>query len=86
MTYAFTLYDATTLKAAGKRVKTDGEQPPNHRLHSVGCINKERCDYITLELDVSTEDKLYFLVDSGADTSLVKSKKMLGMVELEPRD
>jgi len=34
----------------------------------------ERCDYVTLELDVSQGPKLYFLVDSGADISLVKSK------------
>ena len=39
---------------------------------SVGCLNKELCDYITLDLDVSKGDKLYFLVDSGADISLVK--------------
>jgi hypothetical protein len=64
----------------------DGEQPPDCRLHSVGSINKERCDYITLDLDVSTEDKLYFLVDSGEDISLVKSKKLLGTVEFKPRD
>jgi hypothetical protein len=39
-----------------------------------------------LELDVSRGDKLYFLVDSGADISLVKSKRLLGTAEFEPRD
>ena len=70
----------------GKRVKTEGEQPPDRRLDSVGCLNRELCDYTTLELDLSKEDKLYFLVDSGADISLVKSQKLLGTVEFEPRD
>jgi hypothetical protein len=39
-----------------------------------------------LELDVSKGDKLYFLVDSRADISLVKSRKLLGTAEFEPRD
>jgi len=49
-------------------------------------VNRERCDYITLELDVSQGRKLYFLVDSGADISLVKSYKLLGTAEFEPKD
>jgi hypothetical protein len=53
---------------------------------SVGCANRERCDYITLELDVSQGHKLHFLVDSGADISLVKSYKLLGTAEFEPTD
>ena len=38
------------------------------------------------ELDVSQGRQLYFLVDSGADISLVKRKKLLGTAEWEPRD
>jgi hypothetical protein len=49
-------------------------------------MNREHCDYITLELDVSQGHKLYFLVDSGADISLVKSCKLLGTAEFEPKD
>jgi hypothetical protein len=51
-------------------------------------VNRERCDYITriLELDVSQENKLYFLVDSVADIGLVKSYKLLGTAEFEPKD
>ena len=30
--------------------------------------------------------QLYFLVDSGADINLVKSEKLLGTAEFEPRD
>ena len=37
-------------------------------------------------LDVSKGEKLYFLVDSGADISLVKCKKLLRTVEYEPKD
>ena len=62
------------------------EQTPDHLLYSVGCINRERCDYITLELDVSQGRKLYFLVDRWADISLVKSYKLLGTAEFEPKD
>ena len=49
-------------------------------------MNREHCDYITLELDVSQGHKLYFLVDSGADISLVKSYKLLETAEFEPKD
>jgi len=62
------------------------EQPPDRLLYSVGCANKERCDYITLELDVSQGRKLHFLVDSGVHISLIKSYKLLGTAEYEPKD
>jgi hypothetical protein len=39
-----------------------------------------------LELDVSQGHKLYFLVDSGADISFIKSYKLLGTAEFEPKD
>jgi len=35
---------------------------------------------------VSQGRKLHFLVDSGADISLVKSYKLLGTAEFEPKD
>jgi len=35
---------------------------------------------------VSRGDELYFLVDSGADFSLVKSRKLVGTAEFEPKD
>jgi hypothetical protein len=72
--------------AVGKRVKTDGAQPPDHRLYSIGCTDSERCDYVVLGLDVSGGCMLYFLVDSRADVSLVKSEKLLSEVEFKPRD
>ena len=35
---------------------------------------------------MSQGHKLYFLVESGADISLVKSEKLLSTAEFEPRD
>jgi hypothetical protein len=64
----------------------DREQPPERLYYSVGYISKENCDYTKLELDASNGHKLYFLVDSGADISLVKSQKLLGTVEFEPKN
>jgi len=51
-------------------------------------VNRKYCDYITLELDVSQGHKLlvHFLVDSGADSSLVKRYKLLGTAEFAPND
>ena len=40
---------------------------------------------MVLGLDVSGGRALYFLVDSGADISLVKSEKLLSTVEFEHR-
>jgi hypothetical protein len=39
-----------------------------------------------LEIDVSQGRKLHFLVDSGADISLIKSYKLLETAEVEPKD
>ena len=70
----------------GNLSKTAGEQPPDRRLYSVDCANSERCDCITLELDVNQGYKLHFLVDSGADISLAQSYKFLGTAKFEPKD
>ena len=37
-------------------------------------------------MDIDKGNKLYFLVDSGADISLIKSEKLLGTATFEPRD
>jgi hypothetical protein len=39
-----------------------------------------------LDLDVGNGEKLHLLVDSGADISLLKSRRLLGTAEFEPRD
>ena len=61
-------------------------QPPDRLLCSVGCVNKESCDYVAMELDVGNGNKLYLLVDSGADISLLKSRNLLGSAEFEPKE
>jgi hypothetical protein len=37
-------------------------------------------------MDIRRGNKLHFLVDSGADISLIKSEKLLGTATFEPRD
>jgi hypothetical protein len=37
-------------------------------------------------LDVGSREKLYLLVDSGADISVLKSRNLRGETEFEPRD
>ena len=39
-----------------------------------------------LDLDVGNGEKLHLLVDSGVDISLLKSRRLLGTAEFEPRD
>ena len=39
-----------------------------------------------LDLDVGNGKNLHLLVDSGADFSLLKRRKLLGTAEFEPRD
>jgi hypothetical protein len=55
-------------------------------VYSIGCTNPEHWDYVVFELDVSQGRQLYFLVDSGAYISLVKSEKLLGTAEFKLRD
>ena len=74
-----------TQKVAGKRGKTTGEQSPERLLYSVGCGSLENCDYVMLDLDVGSGEKLQLLVDSGADISLLKSRRLLGTAEFERR-
>jgi hypothetical protein len=52
----------------------------------MGCTETERYDYVAFELDISQGNQLYFLVDSRADISLVKSQKLLSTAEYEPKD
>jgi len=39
-----------------------------------------------LDLDVGNGEKLHLLVDSGADISLLKSRRLLGTADFKPRD
>jgi hypothetical protein len=73
-------------KAVGKRGKTAGEQPSDRLLHSIGCKRLGQGDYVKLNLDVGNGCALYLLVDTGADVSLLKSARLLGTAEFEPKD
>jgi hypothetical protein len=64
----------------------NGKQPTSSRLYSIGCIGSNNGEYVSLNLDVSNESALLFLLDSGADVSLLKSKNLIGTVEYEPKD
>jgi hypothetical protein len=37
-----------------------------------------------LKLDISKEDELLFLIDTGADISLLKGNKLIGITEYDP--
>jgi hypothetical protein len=63
----------------------NGEQSSDSQFHSIGCMNADRGDFVKLTLDVSKEKELFFLVDTGADVSIVNSKKLIGTTEFEPR-
>jgi hypothetical protein len=62
------------------------EQQPDHLLYSVGCRSLQNCYYIMLDLDAGSGEKLHLLVNSGADISLLKSRRLLGTAKFEPRD
>ena len=67
----------------------EGKPPgnePDRFLYSVGCTRIGRYDYVKLSLDVGSEKELLFLVDSGADISLLKSKRLIGTKEFEPQN
>jgi len=72
-------------RMSGNEVRRMDSSRPTVSFHySVGCVNREQSDYITLELDEKQGYKLHFLLDSRADINLVKSYKLLGKDEFEP--
>jgi hypothetical protein len=52
--------------------------------YSIGCISENKYEYLELELDVSKMGKLQFLLDTGADISLIKSSKLFGTTDFDP--
>jgi hypothetical protein len=60
--------------AVGKRVKTDGEQPPDRRLYSIGCTYSERCDYVVLGLDVRGGARCIFWWTAGQTLAWLKAR------------
>ena len=41
-------------------------------------------DFLRLKVDISKEDILLFLIDTGADISLLKGNKLIGTTEYDP--
>jgi len=61
------------------------QQPTDGPLYSVGCMGKENLQFLKLKVDVSrVEEELLFLVDTGADVSLLKGSKLVGTAEFNP--
>ena len=69
----------------GKRVATFGkQQPTDGPTYSVGCLGRENLQFLKLKIDASKEEGLLFLVDTGADVSLLKGSKLVGTTEFNP--
>jgi hypothetical protein len=68
----------------GKREQIVGRQPPYNQIHKVGCINTPAGDFIERKLDISKEKGLFFLLDTGADVSVIKSTRLIDSTEFEP--
>jgi hypothetical protein len=70
----------------GKQGETDEKQPPNSLLCSI-CFRADNSgDYVSLNLDISKAGNLYLLLDSSADLSVLKSRKLVGTSALKPRN
>lgn len=41
----------------------------------IGCMKSSRCDLVKFKPDFGGEKELYFLLDTGAHVSIIKSKK-----------
>jgi hypothetical protein len=62
----------------GEQQQTDGPS------YSLGCIGRENPEFLKLKVDVSKEDELLFLIDTGADVSLLKGNKLVWTTEYDP--
>jgi hypothetical protein len=49
-------------------------------------MNSKTCDFIKFKLDIGRDEELYFLLDTGADVSIIKSEKLIGSTEFESRE
>jgi len=70
---------------SGKGVSTIGkQQPTDGPIYSISCIGRESHEFLRLKVDISKEDNLLFLIDTGADISLLKGNKLIGTTEYDP--
>jgi hypothetical protein len=59
-----------------------GDQPTVQSI--VGCLGAGKKEYLRLKLNISKEDELLFLIDTGFEVSLVKGKKLIGSTRCDP--
>jgi len=56
----------------GKRVSTTGkQQPTDGPIYTIGYVGQANLAFLKLKVDISKEDELLFLIDTGADNSLL---------------
>jgi hypothetical protein len=60
------------------------QQPIDGPVYSLGCIGQENLEFLRLQVDISSEDELLFLIDTGATVSLLKGNKVVGSTEYDP--
>ena len=69
----------------GKRVATIGKQQlTDGPSYTIGCIGQNH-EFLRLKINISKEDELLFLIDTGADISLLKGDKLIGTTEYDPK-
>jgi hypothetical protein len=69
----------------GKQEPTAGGQLPDSQLREIGCVNTITGDFIELKLDISKKRGLLFLLDTGAEISIVKRHKLIGSTRFDPQ-
>ena len=70
---------------SGNRVSTIGKQQPTYGpIYSIGSIRRESHEFLRLKVNISKEDNLSFLIDTGADISILKGNKLIGTTEYNP--
>ena len=68
----------------GESRPSEGNDRPTVRSYTVGRVAKSSQEFLKLAVDISN-DELLFLIDTGADISLLKAEKLLGNTEANPK-
>jgi hypothetical protein len=68
----------------GKRRWAASTRPAGSQHYSIGCISSNSDEYVELAIEESKTGKIRFLLDTGADISLVKSSMLASGTEFDP--
>jgi len=60
------------------------QQPTDGPVYTIGCVGQANVAFLRLKVDISNEDELLFLIDTGADISLLKGNKLIGTTQYDP--